>query len=104
MLVKQIQPVQILDKTANRLVCNLAQYQLGSDLCILDWALVKTEIREVEHQNPEGEDPIIKEEEVNYSIYMDHWQVPVEVINQWGNDDEVLIIALANVKGFIIVE
>jgi hypothetical protein len=77
----QIQPVTIVNQTANQLYAYVIHYDLNAQNCNLFWSL----------NNSDG-----------VSLYSSNWSVPADVLAQWGSDDSVIINALAAANGFVI--
>lgn len=113
----KIEKVTILNKEANGIICTISSYDLN-DVCVVAYILVNsTEIeKEIPHwteytiQPEEGSEdlpefvseytPIAKIEIVNENIYNGIWQVPVEVIAQWNENNDVITDALIESMGF----
>jgi len=81
-LTVQIQPVQILTKTATKLSAYVINYDLESQICVIYWWL---------------------SDENNNRLYESNYNVPPDIIQNWGHDDSIIIQSLANDNGFTII-
>lgn len=79
----QIQPVTIINQTATQLSAYIIHYDLNAQNCKLYWSL----------NDSNGS-----------SLYAANWVVPIETLEQWSNDDSIIIQALAASQGFTIIE
>jgi len=82
-LTANIEPVQIISQTGVKLSCYVINYDLQSQSCDLYWWL---------------------SDDNGNNIYSGNYSVPPDVLANWGHDDTIIIHALANDKGFIIIE
>jgi hypothetical protein len=82
-LTIQIQPVTIVTQVATKLSCYVINYDLQAQSCILYWWL---------------------SDDNDNRLYDGNYSVPSEVLQEWNNDDSIIIHALANNNGFTIVE
>lgn len=99
---RNIETVNIIDKTANVLFCNISNYDLSGKLCIVSYSLINS--YEVEREMPSPtEEPIFETNVVNQMIYNGNWKVPINIIEQWSDNDDIIIESLAAAKGFTII-
>ena len=82
-LTVQIQPVQIVTQSATKLSCYVINYDLQAQSCILYWWL---------------------SDDNDNKLYDGNYSVLPEILINWVQDDSIIIHALANDKGFIIIE
>lgn len=81
-LNKQIEPVIIFQETGTTLCCEVLHYDLAQTNCEVNWWLL----------NSNGS-----------LIHNERWFVPQTVLEQWGQDDTIIIQALADEKNFTII-
>ena len=82
---RNIETVNIIDKTANVLLCNISNYDLSGSVCIVSYTLINS--YEVEREMPSPtEESIFETNVVNETIYNGNWKVPVDIIEQWGSN------------------
>ena len=82
-LTVQIQPVQVVTEVATNLSCYVINYDLQAQSCTLYWWL----------SNNQGT-----------ILFNGNYSVPQEILQNWTNDDRIIVDSLANDKGFVIVE
>lgn len=81
-LTAQVEPITIFDNVGTTLCCEILHYDLVQTSCEINWWLL----------NENGS-----------QIYMDRWFVPQETLSVWGEDDTIIIQALATAKNFVII-
>lgn len=77
---RNIQPKIVLDLVATKLSCYVINYD--GTTCTLYWCILDNS---------------------DTKIYEGNWNVPNQVISQWGTDDNIIIDALASAKGFELI-
>ena len=82
MLTTNIEPIQFEGKTATRIVTRVDFYDMQAQRCNLFFKATNDE---------------------DGAYYIETWQVPESVLENWGTDDMVLVQALADDKGFTII-
>lgn len=81
-LTAQIEPVIIFNESGTILCCDIIHYDLVQTSCEVNWWL----LNENESQ-----------------IYSARWFVPTDTLANWGEDDTIIINALAEALGFTII-
>jgi hypothetical protein len=81
-LIAQVEPITIFHEVGVTLCCEIIRYDLVQTDCEVNWWLL----------NENGS-----------QIYMDRWHVPQETLSVWGEDDTIIIQALADAKNFVII-
>jgi len=81
-LTANITPVQVIDQTATQLSTYIINYDLTGQNCTTYWSI----------SDASGS-----------RVYDGNWNVPQEVLATWGTNDSVIIEALAEAKGFEII-
>jgi len=82
MLTVQINPVQIMNQQGTQLSTYIIHYDLDAQNCTAFWML--------------------KDSNGN-RLYEGNYNVPVDVLINWGSDDNVIIQAVADGLGFTII-
>jgi len=83
MMCANIDPVIYEGKTITKLFVYIKFYDLQSKKCNLLYKAYN---------------------DVDGAYYVDHWQVPEEVLNNWGIDDSIIVYALAEEKNLTITD
>ena len=81
-LTATIEPVILFNQTGTTLGCDVLFYDLSGVFCQVGWWL----LNENESQ-----------------IYWSRWQVPQDVLDVWGSNDNIIIESLAVAQGFTII-
>ena len=81
-LTVNIEPVQIIDKTGINLSAYVIHYDLSKQNCTLYWMLL---------------------DDLGNKLYDGNYNVPQDVLTNWGTDDMVIMVSLATAMGFIII-
>jgi hypothetical protein len=81
-LSAQIQPVPVVNNTANIILAYVTNYDLKAQNCQVYWWLSN---------------------ETGANLYNDSWDVPQDILTTWGTNDKIIIEALATSKGFTII-
>ena len=82
MLITYIEPILFYGKIANQISTRVNYYDMKSKRCYI-YLKVSNETDGV--------------------YYTETWEVPEEILINWGTDDMVIVQALANDKGFTII-
>jgi len=81
-LTVNIQPVQVIQNSGTTLSAYVIHYDLSGQNCRLYWNL----------SDDDGD-----------TIYDGNYDVPSDILNNWGSDDMVIMSSLANAMGFVII-
>lgn len=81
-LVANIQPIQIIDKTATQLSTYIVNYDLQGKNCSTYWWLTDSTGR---------------------CLYEGNYKIPEDVLATWTTNDDIIIEAVATGKGFTII-
>jgi hypothetical protein len=81
-LTAQIEPVFIFSETGTTLCCDITQYDLLGVNCQAQWWLL---------------------DDNGYRIHWETIFIPQDRIINWGTDDSIIIQAIADIKGFVII-
>lgn len=82
MLTVQINPVQIMNQQGTQLSAYIIHYDLESQNCTAFWMLNDVN---------------------NNRLYEGNYNIPADVLTNWGSDDNVIIQAVADGLGFTII-
>ena len=82
MLRSNIEPVLFKDKIATLILARVDFYDLQGQRCILFFKAAN---------NEDG------------AYYTETWEVPSTTLENWGTDDTILLQALADEKGFVLI-
>jgi len=82
MLTTHIEPILFEGKIATQLLTRIDFYDMQSQRCNLFFKVSNSE---------------------DGAYYIETWEVPQSVLVNWGTDDNVIVQALAENKGFTII-
>jgi len=81
-LTVNINQVQVIQNSGTTLSAYVIHYDLSGQNCTLYWALL---------------------DDNGNTIYDGNYDVPSDVLVNWGSDDMVIMTSLANSMGFVII-